>query len=656
MLALAGLTVLYAQPITTRLLNDDYLFLEEARTRPLVSSLGELGALGNYYRPLSRQIYFEVLDRVGGGHPLVFHVVDYALFLVALGLLADLLATLVALPGVIAGVACFALLPFQRVNLTWVSCSQDLLALAGTLGAFALYRRGRMLPALACFAAAITSKESAWPAPLAFFVWDALVERRPAREAARRAGPFMVLGLVWAGVVVVMRERHAARAPLAFDVSSFAAAYAHMLQSLVGLEHLPGGLVSLLHHGPSIVPLVLLGAAAYGLARLAPPREPAETPPGDVLRWAGLWLILFGAVTGPVAYSWSAYYYTLAAVGAAVLAGVWLRRARPAALAAWVAALLWIHAGASETRAFAIVQKPWVWTSHLTSYYFQRVARLTDRMSRQLVVLEPAPPADARFFFAALPTFHGFQMGNGALVRALYRKPDMRSYFYSQFSESTASDHPSRFFYWNGDALEPMYARASDPFFQVGSDLLLLGHLDGAAHAFHRGLAAGENRLDLLYWLGWTDLWRGRRDDAETAWKTLGFRDDSLLWMAHLRAAHNALVDGDTLNSRRNLITAIQYGVGRPEAHAVLGDLLARDHMKYALLELKAATWLNPEDWLARRELVRGLADIHLDDAARAELRELVRTVPAAARDSNVVSLSRELDRRASPSSGVAEF
>src|SRR5262249_16773260 len=159
---------------------------------------------------------------------------------------------------------------------------------------------------------------------------------------------------------------HAARAPLAFDLSHFAAAYAHMLQTLVGLESLPLGLASLLRHGPSPVPLVVLGVSALGLARsAAPPADPpGSRDPRALMPWGCLWLLVFGVVIGPVADSWSAYYYTLAAVGGAVVVGNLLRRARPIVLAGVVTLGLWVHAGASATRAFAIVQRPWVWTSH----------------------------------------------------------------------------------------------------------------------------------------------------------------------------------------------------------------------------------------------------------------------------------------------------
>ena len=362
------------------------------------------------------------------------------------------------------------------------------------------------------------------------------------------------------------------------------------------------------------------------------------------------------AVTGPVAHSWSAYYYTPAAAGGAVLVALLCRR-----IDRWIwiglsAGLLWWHAAGSGTRAFAIADRPWVWTSHLTSAYFERAAALTDTLARQLRALEPAPPHGTRFFFATLPPWAGFQMGNGPLVRARYRDASLVSYFYSQYSESTAADRPVRVLYWDGARLERLYGRTADPLFQVGTDLLILDRPAGAAHAFRRGLATGGNPLDHLYWLGWAELRCGNRGAAEAAWRAWGAADDSLLWFRDLRAAQTALAEHhDTLETRRLLMGAIRHGIGRPEAHAVLGQLLERERPKYAVLETADAVWLKPDDWLARRELVRDLVAARLDDRARVELEALDRIDPGARSDPAIAAARRALERRAAPS-GVVEF
>ena len=130
-----------------------------------------------------------------------------------------------------------------------------------------------------------------------------------------------------------------------------------------------------------------------------------------------------------------------------------------------------------------------------------------------------------------------------------------------------------------------------------------------------------------------------------------GATDDSLAWSAHLRAAHNSIVDGDTLEARRHLISAIEYGMGRPDAHAVLGEIILNaapsPTFKYGLMELKVATWLNPRDWWARRNLAIGLARVRLDDAAARELESLMREHPAVRNDTTVTRLWNHYRQRA---------
>src|SRR5213075_3075458 len=238
-----------------------------------------------------------------------------------------------------------------------------------------------------------------------------------------------------------------------------------------------------------------------------------------------------------------------------------------------------------------------------------------------------------------------------------YHNPTLESHFYSQFSDSTADDHPVRFYYWDGAALAPLYGPNVDTFFQVGSDLLVFGRLEGARYAFLRGLAAGEPSPDHDYWLGWTELWLGHRAAAEAAWSSFGALDDSLRWWVRMRLARTLLLEKrDTLEARRNLAIAIRSGIGRPEAHAVLGDLMLQERPKYGLLELKIAASLNPRDWVAKRGIVQGLIAVQLDDLARKELEELKQIEPGWERDSIVTAATTFLEHRASAARSVARF
>lgn len=275
-----------------------------------------------------------------------------------------------------------------------------------------------------------------------------------------------------------------------------------------------------------------------------------------------------------------------------------------------------------------------------------RDADLAAALRRDLPSYEPAPPVGTRFFFASLPPRPGFRMRPEVMVRDLYRDLSVGAYFYPEFSESTAAGHPCRFMNWDGTHFVPLYPGHREPWFQVGVDLLMLGRPAGASHAFRRGLATGEERLDHLYWLGWAELWSGRRAAAEAAWQTFGARDDPAAYAAAMVAARDALLGADTLTARRRLFEAIQAGIGRPEAHGALGDLLQRRQLKYGLLELKVAAFLSPRDMLARRDLARGLVAIGFDDAAREVFDDLARVDPAWEGDSTLAAARRTLDRR----------
>ncbi|NOT33338.1 MAG: hypothetical protein HOP12_04115 [Candidatus Eisenbacteria bacterium] len=657
-LFLLGLGLLYAGALRIGFLNDDFLFLEAARGHSFGSWATSLGPLGNYYRPVSRPLYFEVLGPLAGGHPLLYHLVSAALFVAALGLLARLLWALAGGAGAAFGLLYFALLPLQRVNLTWISCAQELLALTFGLAAFEAFRARRNWLAALAFALALFSKESVAPLPLACLAWGLIVERSRWREIAARLAPLAAVIVLWLGANLAVRGgTSSATAFLRFDGFSFAAGVVHGVQSLLGLDH-PPALVRIAAGWREALSRVAWPLAAFAAAGLLLPTgrasAPAESrtssePPTRrrALAFAACWFGALSLAAGPVAHTWSSYYYTVAAVGGAIAVATLARDAR---FGGWMVAcvsLLGMHGIMATAPAFAVADRAWGWTSHLTPFYFERGAALTDSLARQVRRLEPAPPPGTRFFFATLPSYAGFQMGNGALIRTLYRDSTLASYFYSQFSDSTAADRPLRFFYWDGARLARLDTGVRDPLFQVGTDLLLMNHLDGATHAFRRALAGSEPAIDNLYWLGWAELMRGRRGVAESAWRSAGFSEDSLAWYDSMRLARMALLDHrDTLETRRWLVLAIRYGVGRPDAHAVLGDLLRHDNLKYGLLELKVATWLNPRDWLARRDLFLGLVATRLDESAATELAVLRRVHPTWSSDSVLRPGLAEFERR----------
>jgi hypothetical protein len=324
----------------------------------------------------------------------------------------------------------------------------------------------------------------------------------------------------------------------------------------------------------------------------------------------------------------------------------------------WIAlagALVWWHAAGVSAPAFGLDKDPWLGTSHFTPFYLERAAALSKQLRASLTRSLPRVATGTRFFFASIPSWAGFQTGNGPNIRQLYRDDSIESYFYSEFAETTAARQPCEFLFWNGGDFERLHTVTNDPFFQVGTDLLLLERPAGAAWAFRRGLDAGGTRVDHLYWLGWALLWDGKRELAERAWSEWGAHDDTSARVLWLRKAKGSLEDRDTLTARRQLVEAVRCGIGHPEAHAMLGLLLARVNVKYALLETRVAAELNPHDWLARRDLVSGLLAVQLDEPAARQLEQLKAILPDWRRDTVAVRLAETLAARRAPAS-VAVF
>src|SRR5215471_8694942 len=633
-LVLAGVIALYANTLTAGFINDDYLFLEQTRRYGLWGSLWNGSGLANFFRPLSREVWFGILAPLSGGEPFVFHVAQLALFVVALALLADLISAFVpkrddaqlVAPAALAGVTWYALLPFQRVNLTWVSCSQDLIALVLVLASMAWFRRGRLVPAVLAYVAATLAKETALALPVALFVWALRVEGAKPGQALRRVTPFALATLPWAAGEWLMRQHAPVAAPLRFQPGHLAAAFVHMAQSLAGVEHASGWLGSWTAARPSALAFALLAVAA---------------------RWLPVW---------PVCYQWSSYYYTLAAAGGALLVALIAHRIARWSWIALAGALVWWHAAGAGAPAFGIEQNAWLGTSHFTPFYLERAAGLSKQLRASLTRTIPKVGQGTRFFFASIPSWAGFQTGNGPNIRQLYHDDTIESYFYSQFAESTADRKPCEFMFWNGADFDRLHTLTTDPFFQVGTDLLLLEKPAGASWAFRRGLETGGARVDHLYWLGWALLWDGQRDAAERAWQEWGAHDDTSARVLWLRTAKGSLEDKDTLTARRQLVEAVRCGIGHPEAHAMLGLLLSRINVKYALLETRVAAELNPRDWLARRDLVSGLVSVQLDEPAARQLAALKTLLPDWRSDSVAVRLDAMLAARSTPKSGVAVF
>ncbi len=302
-----------------------------------------------FYRPISQGLYFLFLlfaDPSGGtlGHVLNLAVLAASVTLLVLlvsrlcghraGLLSGLvLATCGLVPGLVA----------------WISCIQDLLAVALVLAALLLRHEGRNIGALACATAAVLCKEPAIAAFPVLVLWDQLVGRPASRPRLHMIG-YAAVALMWALI------HPGIRLLAAHGFRSGAAGY-------VGIEHPERWGLYLVRYLMSLANLTPPGLTTswwddrlkYGLAALAllvagflflergVPRERPSNPLalGRVALIAALLGIPTLLLPTVLIRHWAPYFAYMPAAGLAIYLGpILARRPTPVILVALAAFLL----------------------------------------------------------------------------------------------------------------------------------------------------------------------------------------------------------------------------------------------------------------------------------------------------------------------------
>ena len=317
---------------------DDYDFLARAQTFRLSYLLPDPGAI--FYRPLSRELYFGALWRLGHDRPLLGHIANAALLATATWLLIAVARRLVgARAGLLAGLA-FACLGASPVLVGWASGAQELIAAIFLLLALRAQISGRSLAAAIAFGAALLSKETALAAipVLIALPWLLHQRQRPWRHVA----PFAALLIAWTvlhpGLRILM-ERHLAHQSEGQVGLGAPGRWPFLARSALTLLNLPvQGTATPWPDGRlSILVLALAGIAvtALVLGKRGRQEERVAVP----LRGALLAAILLAAGTLGLASAlipiWAPYYCVLPAIGTSILIGVGLERLpTPAVLAA----------------------------------------------------------------------------------------------------------------------------------------------------------------------------------------------------------------------------------------------------------------------------------------------------------------------------------
>jgi hypothetical protein len=153
--------VIVAPCIGITYLWDDYDFLNNALGFHATDLLPTASrAAEPFYRPVSRGLYFTLLNTLGPAGELVGHLLNASIFLLIVALLVRLVERLRGRrSAVVAGIA-FAGLGVAPLLVCWASGSQDLLAIACVLAAIHLHLSGRPVAGVLLTSLGILSKET----------------------------------------------------------------------------------------------------------------------------------------------------------------------------------------------------------------------------------------------------------------------------------------------------------------------------------------------------------------------------------------------------------------------------------------------------------------------------------------------------------------
>ncbi len=643
----AAAFILHPGALQSPFYGDDFQFLDQVRGRSLWHTLTTVDPLGNYFRPLSRQVLFWIVAQASRESPLAFHLVNAGLWLAVLIALFTLIRRIAGARAAAVGVAFLALHYASDVPLMWASDAQDLMAAVAAIVTLILYLGGRRAAAAIAFALALLSKETAIVTP----ILAVLLERRAGeawRTAARRGWPLALTALAWLGFWLAMTAHRAAGAvPLNPGPLAPVAALAHLLQVVTGLEWGPEGIGRIWQPARFAVALALALGAVLWLWRTKATVESRDATPATpmaAIRAGLVWAVLAALPASLAIRFWSAYGYLFALCGVALALGAWAStRSRPVTLA--VLALLALgSASARGLDAVAIDYSPWTAVSHIDRFALERGMSFNQHLLSMMLHAHATLPRNTTLFVAGLPKGTTFQTGDGPIVRWAYRDSSLRSYYRSSFSLEKARRGPMCFLTLEHDTLVEM-PQTPELWRSLAFVMLLSDALASAGDALAYGLERDPQDQTSRYWLALLEWYSGRRDSAYALFRGAGATPDSgpIPELALVRAR---LTTRDTAAALQTLLQGVTRHALDPSGHALLADLALErpETSPKGAIEALAARLLAPNDPVAwRRWALVQLTGGRYDEAEKSLERYLALGGAAARADSDVVRTLRSL-------------
>jgi tetratricopeptide (TPR) repeat protein len=528
--------VRHAWALDVSFINDDFLFLERARRSTFLANWNFDDALGNVYRPLTRNLYFWVGLRLFGRDPTLYHVVNLGLFALGGVLLALVVERLTAVAfrldgaargraaaaGLAAGLF-FVLHPAAGTPASWICGVQDLAAVDLVLATILAHLAGRRVLAFLAYAAAVLSKETAALLFPLVAAWDWLVARTSLSKALLRQAPAAAFFAVWLAVNRWLPWNDLGRtihAPAGggpsvlgrFDPETVLITLRALLlvEPWERLEWPHGVLATLAQVVLAGIVLAVAGTLAAGAK---PAAKKAAAPAAASPALAGFLLFAIGWLLSGVLpliaiVSHFVYYAYYPALALSLLLGtvcfvVVKRRAASVAVAAAVALVLLAGAG--------IAYHPALCDAH----NIRRASGYLWRFHRDLTRLHPTFPARSRLYFWNLPPWIGFQLADGPALRVWYGDSTLTGRYLSTYAPEPG--RPSYFFGHDdaGNLVEivrglpdpglaaplPIYALSHT---DLGATLAKVGEHDAAIVEWRKVLQVDANFSAALYNLGAT--------------------------------------------------------------------------------------------------------------------------------------------------------
>ncbi|MFI5370857.1 MAG: hypothetical protein ACHQ52_04795 [Candidatus Eisenbacteria bacterium] len=648
-LVLVAATWLHRDALRAPFFADDYAFLDAVRGRSLTGALTGADPLGNYFRPVGRQLWFWLIAHGGGASPWVAHALGLGLFLTSITLLFVLVT---GAAGPWAGLVAASVLSLHHaadVPLLWVSGAQDLIAVTGALGALVLFQRGRAGGAAVSLALGLLAKETVALTPVV-----AVLFARPPGERAdsalKRAWPLFATAVAWAAVwLVTLPSRAGFAAAARLDPRDLPAALVGATRAAFGIEWSTGGEHT--HVAPSDLAAVALVVVALFVAawgggawtedsRRASPRSRAGSAgTRGAAVGALMWAVLAALPVAAVMPIWSAYHFLYAVCGVAAVIGVMVTGAGPVIAIAVVAILAIASAQARALPGFATRPGAFTAQSHVDRAYLLRGMSRVGHVLAELKRLRPTLPPRSTLLFAGVPANIAFQTGNGPLVRWAYRDSTLRSRFIRAFRIADATRGPVFFFEMSADTLREV--TGADSLRDLGCGLLV-GAVPEAARDLLT-LRVRDHPSDALAWypLGLVRLATGDESGGLLALRQAGLATNAGP-VPEIGLAFRALAAGDTTRAVAITRAGVAAHALDPGVHALLADLeLTRDRLSYdGALEAYAVTTLARGDPAGWRRWALALAVRGSDAAA---LEALERYEALAGPSGEVDSLSRSI-------------